>query len=206
MTQAQQSQDMAEKKIIKEKKTVVNKTRAKKAAVSSVKREKKLKREVAETNKKESAVAPSAAEATIIELPKEESMERKPGFLQAIGRRKESVARVKLIKNGSGKMTINSKDGKEYFGNELLVDIALGAMTSVSQLNKLDISAKVSGGGKRGQAESIRLGTARALLQLNPIFKKNLRKAGYLTRDPRMKERKKFGLKKARRAPQWAKR
>lgn len=195
-----------EKKTTKEKKSAIKKPRAKKTAALSVKKEKKLKAETVETEAKEFEAVSSAAEATVIELPKEEGAERKPGFLQAVGRRKESIARVKLIKNGSGKATVNNKDIKEYFGNDLLVDVALGAMTSVSQLNKLDISAKVSGGGKRGQAESIRLGTARALLQLNPIFKKNLRKAGYLTRDPRMKERKKFGLKKARRAPQWAKR
>lgn len=195
-----------DKKTTKEKKLVIKKPRAKKIAAYSVKKEKKIKSEIMEAVVKESAVEPSAAEAVVIGLPKEESAERKPGFLQAVGRRKESIARVRLVKNGSGKATVNKKDIKEYFGNDLLVDAALGAMTSVSQLNKLDISAKVSGGGKHGQAEAIRLGTARALLQLNPIFKKNLRKAGYLTRDPRMKERKKFGLKKARRAPQWAKR
>lgn len=131
---------------------------------------------------------------------------KKPGFLQAIGRRKTSIARVKVLKNGSGKVTVNGKEAKDYFGNEPLVEIALAALVNVSQLNKLDVSAKVSGGGKRSQAEAIRLGTARALLQLNPVFRKNLRKAGYLTRDPRAKERKKPGLKKARRAPQWAKR
>ena len=131
---------------------------------------------------------------------------KKPGFLQAVGRRKKSVARVKVLNNGSGKVTVNGKDVKEYFGDAGLVEVALSALSNVSQLNKLDVSAKVSGGGKRGQAEAVRLGTARALLQLNPVFKKNLRKAGYLTRDPRTKERKKPGLKKARRAPQWAKR
>lgn len=130
----------------------------------------------------------------------------KSAFLQAVGRRKEAVARVKMFKNGKGTVTVNGKDAKEYFGSDVLVDIALGALNNVSQLNKVDISAKVSGGGKRGQAEAIRLGTSKALLQLNPVFKKNLRKAGYLTRDPRMKERKKPGLKKARRAPQWSKR
>lgn len=182
------------------KKIIVKKPRAKKAAALPIKKEKKPRAPIAK------AVIEVPAAVPAVVMPKEESVERKPGFLQAVGRRKESVARVKVIKNGAGKVTVNGKDIKEYFGNDLLVDAALGAMTSVSQLNKLDISAKVSGGGKHGQAEAIRLGTARALLQLNPIFKKNLRKAGFLTRDPRMKERKKFGLKKARRAPQWAKR
>ncbi|MFH1193416.1 MAG: 30S ribosomal protein S9 [bacterium] len=130
----------------------------------------------------------------------------KAAFLQAIGRRKESIARVKLFKNGSGKATVNGRGIKDYLKSDLLVDIALGALTSVSQLKKLDVSAKVNGGGLHGQAEAIRLGTARGLLQLNPVFKKNLRKAGFLTRDPRVKERKKPGLKKARRAPQWSKR
>lgn len=192
---------MVEKKITKEKKDAVKKPRAKKAVDSPVKKERKPKAPVTEEVMETVAVAEPEAE-----ILKEDGAERKPGFLQAVGRRKESVARVKVIKNGAGKVTVNGKDIKEYFGNDLLVDAALGAMTSVSQLNKLDISAKVSGGGKQGQAEAMRLGTARALLQLNPIFKKNLRKAGFLTRDPRMKERKKFGLKKARRAPQWAKR
>jgi len=127
-------------------------------------------------------------------------------FIRAIGRRKESVAIVKLFKNGSGKATINNKDIKEYLGSELLVNVALGALLSVNQLKKLDVVAKVNGGGKRGQAEAIRLGTSRALLELNPVFKKNLKKVGYLTRDSRTKERKKPGLKKARRAPQWSKR
>ncbi|MCG2693762.1 30S ribosomal protein S9 [Candidatus Parcubacteria bacterium] len=126
--------------------------------------------------------------------------------MQAVGRRKCSIARVRVLKNGSGQATVNGKDIKEYFGSDFLVDIAFGALNNVSQLKKLDVSAKVEGGGKRGQAEAIRLGTARALLELNPVFRKNLRKAGYLTRDPRVKERKKPGLKKARRAPQWSKR
>lgn len=135
-----------------------------------------------------------------------EGKESKVSVLQAVGRRKNAIARVRLLKNGSGKATVNNKDAKTYFGTDLLVDVALGALLSVSQLKKLDVSAKVLGGGKRGQAEAIRLGTARALLELNPVFRKNLKKAGYLTRDPRAKERKKPGLKKARRAPQWSKR
>ncbi len=195
---------MAEEKLVKEKKAAVKKTVEKKPRVKkpAVKKEKPVK---AEAQVLETAEAP---EAKVSIIPKEEAADekRKPGFLQAVGRRKESVARVKMFKNGKGAATVNGKDIKEYFGSDLLVDLALGALNNVSQLNKIDISAKVSGGGKKSQAESIRLGTARALLLLNPIFKKNLRKVGFLTRDPRMKERKKFGLKKARRAPQWAKR
>lgn len=140
------------------------------------------------------------------EVVQTEDGKTKSPYLQSVGRRKEAVARVKMFKNGKGNVTVNGKDIKEYFGSDLLVDIALGALNNVSQLNKVDISAKLTGGGKRGQAEAMRLGTAKALLLLNPVFKKNLRKIGYLTRDPRMKERKKPGLKKARRAPQWSKR
>jgi len=84
--------------------------------------------------------------------------------------------------------------------------IVLDALTTVGQTDKLDVSARVTGGGVRGQAEAVRHGIARALIQLNPVFKKALKKVGYTTRDPREKERKKFGLKKARRAPQFSKR
>jgi len=193
----------AVKKETKEKKETIKKPRVKKAEkpavkVRAVKKEKPPKEEIAEIIQ-----APAEAKEAVEAVSDEK---RKPGFLQAVGRRKEAVARVKMFKNGKGGATVNGKDIKEYFGSNVLVDMALGALDNVSQLNKIDISAKVSGGGKKGQAEAIRLGTARALLQLNPIFRKNLRKAGFLTRDPRMKERKKFGLKKARRAPQWAKR
>jgi len=186
---------MADKKIKDETKEETKKVRKP--------RVKKVKETVPEEIKAEPTVE-------VVDLPvTEESLDDKKNkiaFLQAVGRRKESIARVKLFKNGTGKVTINGKDVKEYLKSDLLIDIALGALTSVNQLKKIDLSAKVSGGGLHGQAEAIRLGTARGLLQLNPVFKKNLRKAGFLTRDPRMKERKKPGLKKARRAPQWSKR
>ncbi len=191
---------------VKPKKAAVKKTAEKKPRIkkAAVKKEKQPKKEVLKTV--ETPVVKIVAKEEVAVKTEVADEKRKPGFLQAVGRRKESVARVKMFKNGKGGATVNGKDIKEYFGTDFLVDLALGALNNVSQLNKIDISAKVNGGGKKGQAESIRLATARALLLLNPIFKKNLRKAGYLTRDPRMKERKKFGLKKARRAPQWAKR
>ncbi|PIR67067.1 MAG: 30S ribosomal protein S9 [Parcubacteria group bacterium CG10_big_fil_rev_8_21_14_0_10_36_14] len=171
--------------------------------------EKELKKPKKSAPKKEAPKEPE--EEKIEDAIQEEDAEKKeklgrPGFLQAVGRRKSAIARVRVLKNGSGKATVNGKDIKEYFGSDFLVEIAFGALNNVSQLKKLDVSAKVEGGGKKGQAEAIRLGTARALLELNPVFRKNLRKVGYLTRDPRVKERKKPGLKKARRAPQWSKR
>lgn len=178
--------------------------------------EKSKKEEVKEEAKKP---AEKEAEAVDVTEPKEDRKEdskeentkkedalKKQNFLQSVGRRKRSIARVKVFKNGSGKVMVNGKDVKEYFGTDLLVEVALGAINNVSQLKKLDISVKVVGGGMHGQAEAIRLGTAKSLLELNPVFKKNLRKAGFLTRDSRRKERKKPGLKKARRAPQWSKR
>jgi len=174
----------------------------------AVKKIKKVKDTVEELKEEVVNKEPVISVAEYKELDVSEGVENddKIKFLRAIGRRKESVARVKVFKNGSGKATVNDKDIKEYLGSDLLVSVALGALLSVNQLKKLDVVAKVNGGGKRGQAEAIRLGTARALLELNPVFKKNLKKVGYLTRDSRIKERKKPGLKKARRAPQWSKR
>lgn len=131
---------------------------------------------------------------------------KKTGYLYAVGRRKEAIAGVKLHKNGKGKITVNGKLYSEYFPTEELGEIVSSPLKSVGQTDKVDIEAKVLSGGKRGQAEAVRLGISRALVQLNINFKKNLRKAGYLTRDPRAKERKKYGLRKARRAPQWQKR
>lgn len=132
--------------------------------------------------------------------------EKKKSYLYAVGRRKEAKAQVKLYKNGKGNIKVNGKLYSEYFSIEELQQIVSSPMKSVGQADKVDIEAKVCGGGLRGQAEAIRLGIARALVQLNINFKKNLRKGGFLTRDPRAKERKKPGLKRARRAPQWQKR
>lgn len=139
-------------------------------------------------------------------MAEKENEEKKSGYLYAVGRRKEAIAAVKLYKNGKGKITVNGQLYSEYFPTDELEQIVSSPLKSVGQVDKLDIEAKVLSGGKKGQAEAVRLGISRALVLLNVNFKKNLRKAGYLTRDPRMKERKKPGLKKARRAPQWQKR
>ncbi len=132
--------------------------------------------------------------------------DKKSGYLYAVCRRKEAIATVKLHKNGKGKIIVNGKLYSEYFPTGDMEQIVSGPLKSVGQADKVDIEAKTFGGGLRGQAEAVRLGISRALVQLNVNFKKNLRKAGYLTRDPRVKERKKPGLKRARRAPQWQKR
>ncbi len=121
------------------------------------------------------------------------------------GRRKESVASVRL-KPGGGRIVINGKDMDQYFGLETLKLIVRQPLVATETLDRFDVIAKVTGGGYSGQAGAIRHGIARALLQVDGEFRPVLKKNGYLTRDPRMKERKKYGLKKARRAPQFSKR
>ena len=130
--------------------------------------------------------------------------ETKPYFY-GTGRRKSSVARVRVY-NGTGKITINDRDIDEYFGLETLKLIVRSPLAVAGVEDKFDIVVRVVGGGISGQAGAIRHGLSRALLQFNPELRPILKKAGFLTRDPRMKERKKYGLKAARRAPQFSKR
>ncbi|MEG1242200.1 MAG: 30S ribosomal protein S9 [Oscillospiraceae bacterium] len=122
------------------------------------------------------------------------------------GRRKSSVARVHLFPGGTGKITINGRDIDDYFGLETLKLIVRQPLATTSNIDKVDIEATVTGGGVTGQAGAIRHGIARALLVVDPAYRAALKAAGFLTRDPRMKERKKPGLKGARRAPQFSKR
>jgi small subunit ribosomal protein S9 len=121
------------------------------------------------------------------------------------GRRKESVARVRLVA-GEGRIVINGRDIDRYFGLETLKAIVRQPLVLTDTLGRYDVLVNVHGGGVSGQAGAIRHGVARALLKVDPEFRPVLKKAGFLTRDPRMTERKKYGLKKARRAPQFSKR
>ncbi len=121
------------------------------------------------------------------------------------GRRKKSVARVRLVP-GTGNITINKRDIDDYFGLETLKVIVRQPLAATKTEGKFDVLTTVTGGGFTGQAGAIRHGIARALLEADGEFRAVLKKAGYLTRDPRMKERKKYGLKAARRAPQFSKR
>ena len=121
------------------------------------------------------------------------------------GRRKKSIARVYLVP-GTGNITINKRDLDDYFGLETLKVIVRQPLAATETVDKYDVKVNVKGGGYTGQAGAIRHGIARALLQADADFRPVLKKAGYLTRDPRMKERKKYGLKGARRAPQFSKR
>ena len=130
---------------------------------------------------------------------------KKPYFY-GTGRRKSSVARVHLFENGTGAITINGRDIDDYFGLETLKLIVRQPLVATGQVGKVDIVATVTGGGVTGQAGALRHGISRALLEMDPEFRPALKAAGFLTRDPRMKERKKYGLKAARRAPQFSKR
>ncbi len=121
------------------------------------------------------------------------------------GRRKSSIARVRLVE-GKGTITINGVNIDEYLGQETLKVIVKQPLTVTNTVDKYDVICKVQGGGFTGQAGAIRLGIARALLEANAEYRPTLKAAGFLTRDPRMKERKKYGLKKARKAPQFSKR
>ncbi len=130
--------------------------------------------------------------------------ETKPYFY-GTGRRKNSVARVRVY-NGTGKITINDRDIDDYFGLDTLKLIVRQPLNVAEVEGKFDIVVRVAGGGVSGQAGAIRHGLSRALLQYDENLRSALKKAGFLTRDPRMKERKKYGLKAARRAPQFSKR
>ena len=132
--------------------------------------------------------------------------ESKKKYFYGTGRRKSSVARVRVYENGTGTITINGRDINEYFGLDTLKLIVNQPLVTTEMVGKVDIVVTVAGGGVSGQAGAIRHGVSRALLLLNPEFRPTLKAAGFLTRDPRMKERKKYGLKAARRAPQFSKR
>ena len=132
--------------------------------------------------------------------------ESKRPYHYGTGRRKSSVARVRVYEGGTGSIIINGRDMDEYFGLETLKLIVRQPLVSTDMLGKVDIVVTVCGGGVSGQAGAIRHGISRALLGVNAEYRATLKAAGFLTRDPRMKERKKYGLKAARRAPQFSKR
>ena len=132
-------------------------------------------------------------------------MQRKGNYFYANGKRKTSIARVRLYENGKGEIIVNNKPASEYFFGTLIGNIK-APLKLANAMKLFDITALVVGGGVSSQSDAIRHGIAKALLEYDPELRKVLKTAGFLTRDARTKERKKFGLKKARRAPQWAKR
>ena len=132
--------------------------------------------------------------------------ERKKSYHFGVGKRKTAIARVKLFEDGAGEFKVNGGKMKEYFDTALQVESALSPLALTSLKNKVDLEVQVSGGGKSAQSDAVRHGISRALLLLNPDARSDLKHAGFLRRDARIKERKKPGLKRARRAPQWQKR
>lgn len=127
-------------------------------------------------------------------------------YIAAIGRRKSASAQVRYFPKGTGVVTVNGVELPKYFPHFELRERALAPFVLIKEAAKGDVSVLVKGGGKHGQAEAVALGLARALVKLDPTYKTTLKKVGLMTRDPREKERKKPGLKRARRAPQWSKR
>jgi small subunit ribosomal protein S9 len=132
--------------------------------------------------------------------------DNKKKYIEAIGRRKKAIARVRIFEGGKGEFKVNEKADKEFFPVFEHHQMVSAPFEAVGQDGKFDVTVKVRGGGTNGQAEAVRLGVARALEKYNPEFRASLKKLGYLKRDDRKRERKKPGLKGARRAPQWAKR
>ena len=132
--------------------------------------------------------------------------ESKKKYFYGTGRRKSSIARVRVYENGTGSIIINGRDIDDYFGLDTLKLIVRQPLVTADVNGKVDVVATVTGGGVSGQAGAVRHGVARALVAMNPEYHAALKAAGFMTRDPRMKERKKYGLKAARRAPQFSKR
>ena len=171
---------------------------------------KTVKKVVLEPEKKEEVVSKVVIDESddmTDDFPTEKDLALKPDrYFEATGRRKTAVARVRLFTRGEKQFLINGKPYQEYFSTDADKNTAVASMIKMKCLDKFRVTVIVRGGGHSAQAEAIRHGTARVLVDFNNNFKKRLRKVGYLTRDPRMRERKKFGLKRARKAPQWAKR
>jgi len=131
---------------------------------------------------------------------------KKDTYIEAVGRRKTSVARVRLVEGAKTTFSVNEKDLSVYFPTNELQSIVKDPLSQEGVDGKFKVSAKVLGGGIHSQAEAVRHGISRALLKVNPEVRKELKSLGFLKRDPRVKERRKFGLKKARKAAQWSKR
>ncbi|MFP4393654.1 MAG: 30S ribosomal protein S9 [Anaerolineales bacterium] len=127
-------------------------------------------------------------------------------YYEGLGRRKTSTARVRLYPDGDGQILVNGKPYREYFSREMDWQAVIDALEATDTLGDFNVTVQARGGGVMGQSEAVRMGVARALLKVNPEHRPVLRHAGFLTRDPRMKERKKPGLKRARKAPQYTKR
>lgn len=139
-------------------------------------------------------------------MPAQPKTKKKDSYFYANGKRKEAIARVRVIPGGKGTVTINEKEMKDFCQVKAQEDCILAPLDLCGLVGKVDVTATVYGGGFNAQAEAIRHGISKALLDYDELFRPTLKKAGFITRDSRTKERKKFGLKRARRAPQFSKR
>ncbi len=197
--------------MVKEKETKIKKPAVKKQ-VKPKKEEVLSAAKKKDTEIKEPLSAPiSLEDRELTDADFEPKDKKDKRYYEAVGRRKSAIARVRLLtikpfEGEEGKITVNDKNYKQYFPTAELQQIAEASLKKLKSLNRFEIVAKIKGGGIRAQAEALRHGIARTLVDFNIDFRKKLKKAGYLKRDPRVKERRKYGLKKARRAPQWAKR
>jgi small subunit ribosomal protein S9 len=195
-----------------EKKPVVKKPAAAKKPVAEKKpaapRKKKAVVEAAPVAPQ--AVVPAVVEAPAAPVAKAEAPEAavpaKKDYIYALGRRKRAIAQVRMYVGGKGEITVNGKKFVEYFNNVDLRQAVMEPLKAVGQDDKVNLIIISYGGGMAGQADAARLGISRALVKLNETFRTTLKKMGMMMRDPREKERKKYGLKKARKGPQWAKR
>jgi len=170
------------------------------------KEEKKKKTKKTVTKKLSPKIAKKRVEKITKAKPLPQPPKEDTRYLETIGRRKTAIARVRFWTQGPKEFLVNDKPYQEYFPTFELQQIATAALKKIKFLDRFRIQVRIRGGGLHAQAEAVRHGTARALVVFNPDFRKKLKKAGFLIRDPRMRERKKFGLKRARRAPQWQKR
>ncbi len=159
-----------------------------------------------EENKKEEVEEEEVEEKEEEEEEEEEEEREEKEYYEGVGRRKTSTAVVRIFPDEDPEILVNDEPYEDYFPNLEMQESVTAALEKMNTENKFKISVMVKGGGLHSQAEAIRHGVARALVDLNPSFKKRLKRAGYLTRDPRMKERKKPGKRGARRSPQWQKR
>jgi small subunit ribosomal protein S9 len=158
-----------------------------------------------EKQTKDTSVSSTPKDGQAVRVKTEEKVEFKGKYISAVGKRKTAVARIRLYKKGKGVMVINNDKPSKYFSQDKIA-VAQQPLKLTSLIRDLDISVVVAGGGVRSQAEAIRHGISRALVLMDEKLKDQIKTKGFLKRDPRKKERKKPGLKKARKAPQWSKR
>lgn len=171
--------------------------------------EKKTKKKVSKKTTKKAVKKKPSSKKKAVKKPVKKVEKKKPStekYFEAVGRRKTSIARVRITTKGDKSIVVNDKKYIEYFPVKELQRKIESPLERMHSSDKFSITVKVKGGGVNSQSEAVRHGISRALVKFNPDFRKRLKRSGFLTRDPRERERKKFGLKRARRAPQWSKR